>query len=120
MSGLKRFQSDGFYLDYTPSSDVTAGDVVVIAGRAYVADDDIKADALGALARHGVYTVPKEADGGVTFAAGAAVYWDDTNDLAVAADGGGSNALMGYAIIDDATRGGADADGYVRVKMSEV
>lgn len=115
MSGLKRFQSDGFYLDYSPSSAVTAGDVIVESNHVFVADSDIAANALGAITDHGVYEVPKASGSSVTFAADAPVYWDESASLAVATDDSGSNLLMGYAILNDL--GGLDADAYVRVRL---
>ena len=67
-----------------------------------------------ALAVAGVFDVAKEGGGGVTFAVGANVYWDDTNNVAVATDGAGANKLMGKAVA-----AAADADTSVRVRLSQ-
>ena len=61
----------------------------------------------------GVFEVAKGAGAGVTFSAGALVYWDDTNKLAVATDGAGANKLLGKAITV-----AADDDATVRVRLS--
>jgi len=124
MSGLKRFQSDGHYLDYRPAAAVTAGDVIVEANELFVADADIAAGELGAVTDHGVYEVPKEADNAITFADNAAVYWDESESEAAMTNDGGANLLMGYAIIlsgasepDSIRRGGLVADDFVRVRL---
>lgn len=109
-----QFIHDGRYIDYTPGSNITAGDVVVQADLVGVSKGDVSAGKLGALAVDGVYDVAKEAGGGVTFATGDKVYWDDTNDVAVATDGAGANKLMGKAVAD-----AADADAMVRVRLSQ-
>lgn len=61
--------------DYTPGSNVSAGDVIVTADTPRVAHLDIASGVLGALAtRGGVYRMT--ADGEI--AADKKVYWDDT------------------------------------------
>jgi predicted RecA/RadA family phage recombinase len=107
--------SDGDYIDYTPGSAVTAGDVVELGSIPLVAARDIAASALGALHCEGVYDVPKTSD---TFTAGDAVYWDnDANPVTGTAGSGAADAvtgnLMGVAIADAAT-----GDSYVRVKLT--
>lgn len=108
-----QFIHDGGYIDYTPGSNVVAGDVVVQGELIGIAKGDIATGKLGALAVEGVFDVAKEAGGGVTFAVGALAYWDDTNDVAVATDGGGANKLLGKAV-----RAAADAEATVRVKLT--
>lgn len=101
-------------IDYTPVAAVTAGDVVVVGGECRVAHSDIEANQLGALAAPcgaAVYDAAKQGGAGVTFADGAAVYWDDTNNRAVAADGGGANKRLGTAVA-----AAVDADTSVRVR----
>lgn len=62
-------------VDYTPSSAVAAGDVVVIGSVPHIAHLDIPANRKGALAAQGgVYQVTAAA----TIAVGKKVYWDDT------------------------------------------
>jgi len=108
------FVHEGHAIDHTPGADVSAGDVVVQGELVGVAKLDIPANALGALAVTGVYDFPKASGGGVTFSTGDIVYWDDTNDLAVATDGAGANKEIGNAVAD-----AADADTSVRVRMSQ-
>lgn len=109
-----QFVHQGDLIDYTPASAVSAGDVVVQGELVGVANIDIPANTLGALAVTGVIDFPKASGGGVTFSAGDFAYWDDTNDLAVATDGAGANKLIGKAVLD-----AADADASVRVRMSQ-
>lgn len=111
---MATFVTEGNSIDYTPGADVTAGDVVVQGGLVGIAKLDIAAGTLGALAVAGVFDVPKAGGGGVTFAAGAPVYWDDANNLAVATDGAGVNELMGKAVL-----AAADADSTVRTRLSQ-
>ena len=97
-------------VDYTPGSAVTAGDVVVIASRNYIAHRDIAANALGSLAASGgVYTFPKTAGSTTAIAAGTKVYWDATNKVATATSSG--NTVLGYVV----PAGSADADTTVDV-----
>lgn len=108
------FIQDGAAVDYTPGADVPAGNVVVLSDLIGVAVRPIGANTLGALAVEGVFEFAKAAGSGVTFAIGAKVYWDDTNNLAVATDGSGTHKQIGKAVA-------AAADGHasVRVRMSQ-
>ncbi len=108
------FVHDGRSIDHTPGVDVAAGDVVVQSELVGVAVRPITANELGALAVAGVFDVAKEGGVAVTFAVGDNVYWDDTNNYAVATDGGGTNKLMGKAVA-----AAADADTLVRVRLSQ-
>lgn len=63
-------------VDYTPGSAVAAGDVVVLNDLVTVAPRPIAANALGAVAIEGVWSMPK-ASGAI--GQGALVYWDATN-----------------------------------------
>ena len=62
-------------IDYTPGSAVAAGDVVVLNDLVTVAPRPIAANALGAVAIEGVFSMPK-ATGAI--GQGAIVYWDAT------------------------------------------
>jgi predicted RecA/RadA family phage recombinase len=108
------FVHEGGRIDYTPGADVAAGEVVVQADLVGVAKHPIAANTLGALAIEGVFDFAKASGGGVTFATGDKVYWDDTNNLAVTTDGGGANKLIGKAV-----QAAADADALVRAKLSQ-
>jgi predicted RecA/RadA family phage recombinase len=107
-----RFVHDGLSVDYWPVADTLSGTVVVLEDLVGVANLTIAAGKKGALRVAGVLDFAKEVSGGVTFAIGAKVYWDDTNKVAVATDGGGANKYVGKAII-----AAVDADEYVRVRL---
>ncbi|HID74473.1 MAG TPA: DUF2190 family protein [Planctomycetaceae bacterium] len=100
-------------VDYTPASDVSAGDVVVVGAVPHVAHLDIEANRLGALAAGGgVYDVTaKEA-----LSAGDKVYWDaDNNKVTKTAVAGKTYYCVGFIVPDSA----ASADGdTVRVQHS--
>lgn len=91
-----QFRHNGDAIDYTPDAAVSAGDVVVLTDKIGIAIKDIAASAKGALAVEGVFRVAKE---NVAFAAGADVYWDETNELAIASGG----VYMGWAVAAAAT-----------------
>jgi len=97
--------------DYTPDSDVDAGDVVVQADLVGIATEQILADELGALAVSGVFDVPKDTGSGAAIPAGTKVYWDDGNQVATAtAD---SNPWLGTAV-----EAASDDDTEVRVRLA--
>ena len=104
---------DGDVVEYTPSSAVTAGTVVVQGTLVGVALQDIAANALGALSVEGVFDFPKTAAGsGQAIAVGVAVYWDDTNDVATTTSSG--NTLIGKVVLAALT-----TDTTVRVRISQ-
>jgi predicted RecA/RadA family phage recombinase len=109
--GAKYIQDDET-VDYTPSSAVTAGDVIVQGDLVGVAKLDIAANRLGALAVEGVYDFPKSTAGGSAMTAGTKVYWDPTNKIATAT--AGVLKLLGKT-----TRDAADADATVRVRLMQ-
>lgn len=92
-------------VDYTPGSDVSAGDVVVQGELIGIALRDISSGDLGALCISGVVDLPRE--GSTAFTAGQAVYWDEDGDpesgdagsgAAVDSTANGSNKQIGVAI----------------------
>ncbi len=96
------FIQDGNSVDYTPSSAVEAGDVVVQGTLVAVARTPIAANILGSLAVRGIFDAVKAA---VAFTAGAAVYWDaDGNPVGGTAGTGAAtttrtgNTFMGFAV----------------------
>ncbi|MCC5830147.1 MAG: DUF2190 family protein [Phycisphaeraceae bacterium] len=96
---LATFVHDGDAIDYTPTSgSVAAGDVVVLGDLIGIAKQPIADGALGALAVVGVFDVRKPANGSVDFGIGEPVYWDATNQVAAATDGGGTHKLLGLAV----------------------
>ena len=108
------YVGEGSTIDHTPVSDIAVGEVVVIGEFVGVARTEIKANALGSLAVEGVFDFAKESGGGVTFAAGAVAYWDNTNNLAVATDNSGANKRIGKVVV-----AAADADSKVRVRLDK-
>lgn len=76
-------------IDYTPSSAVAAGDVVVLNDLVTVAPRPIAANALGAVAIEGVHSMPK-ASGAI--GQGAIVYWDATNSNITTTSSGNKRA----------------------------
>ena len=105
-----RYVQRGDTIDYTPTEDVAAGDVVILAGKLVgVAKLDIKQAELGALALTGVYEVAKSS--GVAFAAGAEVGWNAADRQAVAAGASGS-VKIGHAV---ALAGASDPTVLVRL-----
>jgi len=109
-----RFVQEGSAIDYTPSSDVSAGDVVVQGELVGVAKLDIKANALGALAVTGVFDFPKATGVGEAISAGANVYWDVADGVAKTDDETGANKLTGKTVL-----AAGDDDATVRVRMSQ-
>jgi len=106
------FVQEGASIDYTPGSDVDAGDVVVQGDLVGVAKLDINADELGALAVEGVFDFPKDTGSASAIDAGKKVYWDSGNE--VVTETVGSNTYAGKTIAD---AGASDAT--ARVRMSQ-
>ena len=111
--GARLIQS-GETIDYTPSSAVTAGDVVVQGELVGVANLDIAANVKGGLTVSGVFDFPKTAGAGEAIATGAKVYWDAGDGVAKEDDESGANKLIGKVVA-----AAADADTTVRVRMSQ-
>ena len=79
------FVQRGESVDFTPSRDVDAGEVLVFGGLPGVVKTQVKAGALGALALTGVYDVEKDA---VAVSAGDRLFWDEARRLATTAQNG--------------------------------
>jgi predicted RecA/RadA family phage recombinase len=109
-----QFIHDGKSIDYTPGSNVAAGDVVVQGDLVGIAKLDIASGALGALAVTGVFDVPKTAGSGEAIAAGAKVYWDVADGVAKTDDESGANKYLGKAVL-----AAGDTDTTVRVRLSQ-
>ncbi len=109
------YQDENDSIDYTPGSDVIAGQVVEIGTIPLIAPSAIASGAKGSLKTEGIWKVPKTTD---TFSAGDAVYWNSAGSPVVgtvstgAADNATGN-LMGYAVADALT-----GDTYVYVSLS--
>ena len=108
MGTTRRIQAGATYIDYTPGSAVSAGDVVVQGDLCGFADRDIAADRKGALAVDGIRRFPKSDGSDTAIAAGKKVYWDAGNE--VATETVGSNKYLGKTVA-----AAADADTTVDV-----
>ena len=108
------FVHDGKAIDYTPSSDVSAGDVVVQGDLVAVAKLDIAADTLGALHATGAFDFPKTAGVGEAISAGAKVYWDVADAVAKTDDEAGANKYIGKVV-----KAATDDDTTVRVRLEQ-
>jgi predicted RecA/RadA family phage recombinase len=111
---LAVFSHDGNAVDYTPGSDVAAGDVVVQGDLVGVARTPLAANAPGSLAVTGVFDLPKATGASTAIAAGTKVYWDATEKKAKADDESGANKLLGKTVA-----AATDADATVRVRLSQ-
>ncbi len=109
-----RFIHDGKAIDYTPETDVSAGDVVVQGELVGIAKLDIATGYLGALAVAGVFDLPKATGSGAAITAGANVYWDVADQVAKEDSETGANKLIGKTI----TASGDD-DATVRVRLNQ-
>jgi predicted RecA/RadA family phage recombinase len=99
-------------VDYTPSSAVTGGTVVVVGDLPLVAHRDIAADEQGALAAGGgVY----EMTAGEAIAAGKKVWWNDSTNKVV--ETSTSNKVFGYLEADSSAA--ADGDTVRVIHMPE-
>lgn len=108
------FVQDGCAIDYTPSSAVAAGDVVVQGDLVGVAKRPIAANELGSLSVEGVFDFPKATGSGSAIAAGANVYWDAAESVAKTDAEAGANKLLGKT-----TKAAGDDDATVRVRLSQ-
>lgn len=107
-----QFIHDGDSIDYTPGSNVAAGDVVVQGDLVGIAKVPIPANTLGALAVTGVFDFPKNVASDTAIAAGEKVYWNATAKQATETDTG--NKYLGKTV-----RAAADADATVRVRLEQ-
>lgn len=91
--------NDGATLGVTAASDLNSGDVVVTGTIVGIVVNDTKSGERAGLSLCGAYRVTKAA--GTTFSAGDSVYWNATDQNAVAASSG--NSFMGRALEDAAS-----------------
>ena len=87
----------GNIIDFTPGSDVAAGDVVVQGELVGVARQVILANKLGALTVEGVFKWAK--DNSTAFAVGVDVFWDVADGEATEDADTGTNKLIGKVIL---------------------
>ncbi|MBT4867185.1 MAG: DUF2190 family protein [Planctomycetaceae bacterium] len=108
------FRHQGATIDYTPGTAVAAGDVIVQGELVGVANLDIAANVLGALAVEGVFDFPKATGGSTAIAAGADVYWDVGDSEAKEDDETAANKLIGKTV-----EAAGDNDATVRVRLNQ-
>lgn len=106
------FIHDGSTIDYTPGSDVAAGDVIVLGDLVGIAKQAIKAGVLGALALTGVFDLPKATGAGTGIAAGVTLFWDAGNQVVTTNSDSGTHKRIGNAV---EVAGTADATARVRL-----
>lgn len=109
------FVHHGDSIDYTPSADITAGNVIVQNDLVGIAKRDMPANTPGAIEVAGVFDLPKATGGGTAIDAGLDVYWDAAAEEATTDPGSGSvNKKIGRSIAD-----ADDAATHVRVRLSQ-
>ncbi len=89
-----RYVQRGESIDYTPETDVAAGDVILMGKLRGIAKLDIKAGELGALALTGVYEMPK---GDLVVNVGDILGWSASEKKIVAASTSGCTKI-GFAV----------------------
>lgn len=114
---MARFIQEGMTIDYTPSSNVSAGDVIVQGDLLGIALTDIPANNLGALAIQGVCRFTKAAGAGTAISAGAVCYWDIANKKATTAPGGGEDPVN--IKIGKCVKTATDDDSMVQIKLNQ-
>jgi predicted RecA/RadA family phage recombinase len=101
--------------DYTPSGAAIANGQIVNMGSGMTgvctSPEGIADGVLGSLASDGIFKVKKAVSGGVTFARGVKVGWDDTDNTAVAAGTGDWD-------IGTCVEAAADAGDHVKVHIN--
>jgi len=107
-----KYKHDGNYVDYTPSSNVSAGDVVVQNELVGVALSAITANELGSLCVEGVLAFPKDTGSSSAISVGEKCYWDASNEVATTTVG--SNKLIGKCV-----KAAAADDSTVQIKMNQ-
>lgn len=103
-----KFIQEGSAIDYTATTAVKSGDVVMLGDIAGVATYDIEAENTGVLQLSGIFDVEK-VNGAVTL--GGKVYFDETAKKATTVMA--SNKLIGVAICAAAAN-----DSVVRIKLN--
>jgi predicted RecA/RadA family phage recombinase len=102
------YVQEGDMVDFTPTVDVPAGQVVVQGDLIGVAVVEIKANRLGSLATEGIFDVAKLTT--VAFTVGTSLYWDDTANVV-------TTTATGNKLLGKATRAAALTDPTVRVRL---
>lgn len=104
----------GDEFDYTPPSDVKAGDVVVLNELVGVAKRDLPANRLGSLSVAGVFDFPKATGPDTAIGAGLDVFWNEAERVAKTDSEDGANKRIGRSVA-----AAGDNDTTVRVRLSQ-
>lgn len=91
--------SDGLTIDYVPTSDLAAGDVVQIGDLIAITSRPAKANVPVALDVTGLYEIDKDNS---SVSAGAILYWDNTNKKATTTATGNKRLGLAAAAAPDA------------------
>lgn len=108
---------EGVNMDYTPVGAVAAGAVVEIGNVPFIANIDIPAGRMGALATEQFFDIVKDTS---TFTAGDAVYWDNDGSPVggVASSGACISSATSANLIGLCIKSAATGDTRVRVKLT--
>lgn len=111
------FVQNGNSIDYTPTADVTGGDIITLSDSMMVgvAKVDIPANTLGALAVTGVFEFPKTAAPGSAIPMGSRCVWNPNTSLAFASD----SAPVGMTMLGWCVRDAGDDDTTVRIRLQQ-
>jgi len=113
----KLVQHPGDHVDYTPAAAVTAGDVVVVGNKVYIAPTAIANGAQGALAGGGVWDVPK---GNTVIAVTDTVSWRATGTPRSGDNDSGAAFNSSGTPMGQAQANAASNDTTVRVKLQDM
>jgi len=107
-----QFIHNGNAIDYTPTTNVSAGDVIVLGDLVCIAKLDIPANTLGALAVVGVFDIAKATGASTAIAAWATCYWNATTKQVTTVATG--NKLMGTCL-----QAAGDTADTVRIRLNQ-
>ena len=110
---MKNLVAEGRIINLVAPYDVNSGAGLLVGSIFAVATMTVTSGSKVDAQRVGVFDLNKQANAGITFAQGDAVYWDNANKRCTSAAGG--NRLIGVAV-DTA----ADASALVRVLVGHV
>jgi len=115
---VARYIHKGDSIDYTPTTNIFAGQVVFanILGKTRIlgiAKLDIPANTLGALATTGVFDIDKVTGQAVSFVVGQPVGWLDTNGVTYVGASDTSTTIIGVCV-----KTANDMDPTVRVRLT--
>jgi predicted RecA/RadA family phage recombinase len=106
-----QFVHDGKAVDFTPTTDVAVGAIVIQGDLVGITKRDIKAGSLGSIAVEGVFDFSKDPVDAVAFEAGTKVYVDEDGSVVSEEIG---NKYLGKVVTDAAA-----TDSFVRVRLSQ-